>query len=186
MAQAYLSSDNVSVFPTTRRTHSQKFSTRLMTESAIARIINKLIDYEGFVISDEINNTLFELNLWGYYFQLTDFLTLLNSSFNNIAVGSNVTAVIYIDTSNSQFEELYVPAENSSQLQFQGILFISGETPASISGCEIHSLIIAEKTANGWVIPDDNQQWTEAKQKYLQKGVENDKRTESKDGKKQA
>jgi hypothetical protein len=67
-----------------------------MTESAIARLINKLIDYEGFVISDTINNTLFEVNIYGYYFQIVNLSTFIASNFSS---DSAIYASIIIDPS---------------------------------------------------------------------------------------
>ena len=79
MASAYIASDNISVFPSTRRIHSQDFSARLMTESAISRIINNLIDVDGFVISNTAPATaedIFEFNIYGYYFQVKNILSV--------------------------------------------------------------------------------------------------------------
>lgn len=156
MAESYLSSQSVQVFPTTRRTYKQPdFSTRLMTESSIARIVNKLIDFEGFVISDTITNTLFELNLWGYYFKLRNLLTLLNN-IANVEIGNDIYAIIFIDNSTVPgFSELVISEEAS---QFKGIIFSNSSDyiPDGYSSYEKHFLAIARKTSSGWIIPPES------------------------------
>ena len=116
---AYVQSSNINVFPSTRRTYHQDFSARLMTEQSIARIINTLIDKDGFVISSDINNNSFEFNIYGYYFQVKYFNTFLNDTFNN---ATDVYAAILIDQTDHAFNELYVPAE-STDTPFQGVTF---------------------------------------------------------------
>jgi len=63
----YLSSDLINVFPSTRRVYTQDFSSKLMTELAISRSINMLMDTDGFVISENLGSP-FEINIHGYYF----------------------------------------------------------------------------------------------------------------------
>ena len=63
----YLDSNLINVFPSTRRVYTQEFSPKLMTELAISRSINMLMDTEGFVISESLGE-LFEINIHGYYF----------------------------------------------------------------------------------------------------------------------
>jgi len=73
MASTYIASNNVNVFPSTRRTYTQEFSARLMTESAISRIVNNLVEVDGFIISNTVPATaddVFEFNIYGYYFQV--------------------------------------------------------------------------------------------------------------------
>ncbi|MBO7697146.1 MAG: hypothetical protein J6Y28_04610 [Acholeplasmatales bacterium] len=80
MASTYIASSNVNVFPSTRRTYAQEFSARLMTESAISRIINNLVEVDGFVISNNAPTTaddLFEFNIYGYYFQVKNILSVI-------------------------------------------------------------------------------------------------------------
>lgn len=158
MGQAkYLNSENVNVFPSTRRTYSQSaFSTRLMTESAIARLINKLIDYEGFVISDTINNTLFEVNIYGYYFQIVNLSTFISSNFSS---DSAIYASIIIDPSGlPSYQELYVPAENSSVTTFQGLIFTNDGNPSVTLPTNgfLKTLKIAIKENSTWIIPDES------------------------------
>lgn len=68
MSESYIASSEISVYPSSRRGVEYPES-RLVTETALAGIVNKLIDKEGFVIS---NNTVndFEFNIYGYYFKV--------------------------------------------------------------------------------------------------------------------
>ena len=80
MASTYIASTNVNVFPSTRRTYTQDFSARLMTESAIARLVNKLVEVDGFVISNTVPaaaEDMFEFNIYGYYFQIKNISSII-------------------------------------------------------------------------------------------------------------
>lgn len=147
----YVNSDNINIFPSTRRVHSQDFSARLMTESAIARIINTLIDTEGFVISDTLNNTSFEFNIYGYYFQITNIVNFLTAYYSQ---QTDVYASIFINETNEAFSELYVPAETTT---FQGVAFTTDgeiDTAAIPTDCFVKTLKIATKQNSSWVVPD--------------------------------
>ena len=47
---SYLHTQSINVFPSTKRSNKQ-VSARVMTEASIVRIINKLLDREGCVIT---------------------------------------------------------------------------------------------------------------------------------------
>lgn len=104
----YLTSGEVNVFPSTRRIFNQDFSSKLMTELAISRIINNLMSTEGFVISSQ-PSTNFELNINGYYFLIDDASNII-SLFSDDASVSEIYASIVIENS-SPYPELRVPAE---------------------------------------------------------------------------
>lgn len=71
---SYLSSEQVKIYPSARRGATKAFS-RLLSEEAMTRLINSLIEYEGFVITPDSSvasqsDTLFKFNLKGYYFEV--------------------------------------------------------------------------------------------------------------------
>lgn len=103
----YLSSDLINVFPSTRRVYTQDFSPKLMTELAISRSINMLMDTDGFVISENLVGK-FEINIHGYYFQISNYSNII--SLFNVATTNTIYASILIDKSNS-YPELRVPGE---------------------------------------------------------------------------
>lgn len=104
----YLTSSEVNVFPSTRRIYNQDFSPKLMTELAISRLINDLMSTEGFVISPSPSSN-FELNIYGYYFQVDNASDIINlfSSDNTV---TKIYASIVIENSTA-YPELRVPAE---------------------------------------------------------------------------
>ena len=85
---SYLNTQNINVFPSTKRSNKQ-VSARLMTEASIVGIINKLIDKEGFVITkneDIYPEHSFEFNIFGYYFIIDSIQTLIDiDSYNDTA-----------------------------------------------------------------------------------------------------
>lgn len=126
----YIDSNLIGSFPTTKRNSVNK----LITENSITRLINRLIDVDGYVISSEINDNNvdweegvptnlwsdeglkdFEFSLRGYYFCIKS-----NSSGSGVAnlivatgfpqvVGteSKLYANIYIDKVNKDYPELW-------------------------------------------------------------------------------
>ena len=126
-----------------------------MTEQSIARIINTLIDKDGFVISSDINDDSFEFNIYGYYFQVKNFNTFLNGTFNN---ATDVYAAILIDQTDPAFNELYVPADSTN---FQGVTF-TADLPTSTGDQILKYIKIAHRDST------DTSQWDvapESKQK---------------------
>lgn len=110
----YLDSDNVNVFPSTRRIYTQDFSAKLMTELAISRITNMLINTDGFIISSDVGSN-FRLNIHGYYFEL-DSSDLVLQLFEDLTSISNIYASILIEKTTS-YPELRVPAELNPSVQ---------------------------------------------------------------------
>ena len=86
MATAYLYTDNIQVFPSTRRGNLQ-VSARLMSEGTISNLIDQLLDTSGFVITDKKSNYLtdeiFEFNIHGYYFYVDSAKYIINA-INNV------------------------------------------------------------------------------------------------------
>lgn len=154
MANTYLASDEINVFPSTRRTYAQDFSARLMTESSIARIVNMLIDTEGFVITTTpSSSSAFEFNLGGYYFQVKT----LSDLTGNYTSDTRIYATIFLDTSSSQFVELYTDSNETSG--FTGVTFSSTDDvtpPAAISSSyKKYSILLLSRgsTSDSWSTP---------------------------------
>ena len=108
---ATIASENVTVFPSTRRAGSKPLA-RLMSEQALVGIVNKLINLEGFVISSssEIEeSTPLEFNLYGYYFKISNPVTSLG--LGTTFTSGNIYAHIELVTSTAsdfiQYEELF-------------------------------------------------------------------------------
>lgn len=110
----YLDSDKVNVFPSTRRIYTQDYSAKLVTESAIARIVNEFLSTDGFIISRSLSSINFELNIAGYYFQIKGTSQIPGATLiSDLFTGTDATdiyASIMLDISNN-YPELVVPAE---------------------------------------------------------------------------
>lgn len=69
---SYISSDNIQIFPATRRTVNSA-SGRQLTEANLISLVGKLLDKSGFVITKDISSwnsdteDLFEFVIHGYY-----------------------------------------------------------------------------------------------------------------------
>lgn len=123
----YLGSDLVNVFPSTRRIYTQDFSPKLMTELAISRAINILMDTDGFVISENLGEP-FEINIHGYYFQIDNSSNII--ALFNASTTTTIYASILIEHSN-QYPELRVPAEllqdNPPDAYNSSLTYIAGQ-----------------------------------------------------------
>lgn len=151
---SYLSSDNVSVFPSTRRSSFQ-VSARQMSELRIANLINQLIDMEGFIITSpqefqKDNNKQFEFNIHGYYFKVND-VTKLFSQFSDqkdiyasirlLEVGNDYVELVGQDDAHTE-----LPDENNT---YYGVNFV----PSASSGPNIYSLhLFTRDEENEWKI----------------------------------
>lgn len=151
---SYLSSDNVSVFPSTRRSSFQ-VSARQMSELRIANLINQLIDMEGFIITSpqefqKDNNKQFEFNIHGYYFKVND-VTKLFSQFSDqkdiyasirlLEVGNDYVELVGQDDAHTE-----LPDENNT---YYGVNFV----PSASLGPNIYSLhLFTRDEENEWKI----------------------------------
>ena len=93
---SYVGSQNINVFPSTKRGQYQR-DARLMTESSLVGLINELIDLKSFVITPIPSDTLqqsdpFEFNIAGYYFKIDRLDSI--PDFNSLATGQSIVASI--------------------------------------------------------------------------------------------
>ena len=145
----YMLSDKIDVFPATRRTFQSSHS-RQVTEASIAGIVNRLIDKDGFVVTnlpnnaEQQNNMMFEFNIHGYYFRAS--LGDLVSPFNN-----DVYGIITIDNGNVyEFNELVGSDENNL---YKGIRFSESDPSNAILENEYY-LHLLSKVDSVWQVPE--------------------------------
>ena len=151
---AYLQSDDISVFPATRRTYESSYA-RQVTEASLVGIVNKLIDRDGFVVNKTLPTTQgakLYFNIHGYYFEAEpgDIIDLFNSNVENIY------AVIELSTGvdASPFIELVGQDEEESDISiYKGIEFVNSQPAAASNRYSLHLL---QKTGEGWIIPEDS------------------------------
>ena len=128
MAIAYKSMDVKEIFPSTKT----KTINKLITENSLTRLLNRLVDVDGYIISSELGvdvsddneytvvegdgilDSDLEFCIRGYYFNLGTFRDIYSGLLSNITVGDNegdnvdIYARIYIDEiSNPEYPELY-------------------------------------------------------------------------------
>ena len=112
------------IFPSTKT----KTINKLITENSLTRLLNRLLDVEGYVISSElpagslenpynyvvIGNEILpkdlEINIRGYYFDLGTYSSItakLRAKYSTFNENDLIRAAIYVDESVSEFPELY-------------------------------------------------------------------------------
>lgn len=174
----------VQVFPSSRRVATQS-SARMFSEKPVVDITNKLIDTDGFVISDNSSSGYvtttqpFEFDLYGYYFYIDTASLIINSILAENADAKNIYAKIVLDgvPSNSldfaqgnKFQELHGqdtnPGINNQDSVYTGVEFVT-QVPISVPDNEKYLLLLT--LTNGlWKIPD------ESKRKFSLKSIEFD------------
>lgn len=147
---SYLATENVVVFPSTKRANNQ-VSARLLTEQAIVGIVNKLIESDGFVITPDekvFDSHYFEFNIHGYYFKVSA-VKLITDLFNLDGNVLNIYGNIIIEKSGN-YDELFGQDDDN---QYKGIQFTS--TPLEDTSKEIYSLLLFTRdNADGdWYVP---------------------------------
>lgn len=116
------------IFPSTKTSTINK----LITENSLTRLLNRLMDVDGYIISSEIQDfTLSDYNyvditedirqsnleicIRGYYFNLGTYNDVLgnintlfpgNNSNDTLNPGDMISAVIFVDSSNPDYPEL--------------------------------------------------------------------------------
>ena len=106
-----LNSNNIQVFPTTKRSGTDKRS-KLLSEANLTNIVNMLLDKKAFIITDvgsrEIQNNSdeiiiesdaeLEFNILGYYFKVDNTKAILDKLFDS-----------YTDLVNNLSNDRYLP-----------------------------------------------------------------------------
>lgn len=156
MATANLSSNLINVFPSTRRIYPQEFSPKLMTEQAIVRSINTLMNKQGFVITEQFDQSKpVEFNIYGYYFQVKTGADILNLFSEEDPAPTSIYAYIDIDDYNG-YAELKVSAEEGSSSTFDGVTFTSTQ-PSSLANR--YSVQVLSYINNQWIINPSSTAW---------------------------
>lgn len=164
---AYIASNTVSVYPSTRRQEHQ-VSARLLSEQSIVNITNKLIETEGFVITpddqidyeDAYSNSL-EFNIFGYYFvinPMSSITNLFNSSLNiyaciNISEVTDDTTYSYNELQGQDINE---GTSETPNWIYQGVYFL--DTIPSVGNIPDHYLLLCKRdsTTSNWSIPEES------------------------------
>lgn len=155
MAQGYVNSADIRVFPATRRDEEYQRQSRLFTEKNVVDIINRLVDKENYVVSVAAEaNKPFEFVLHGYYFRVDAIEDILN-----IFVDSgytNIYAWIELDT-GTEFDEL---AGQDDEGKYLGVGFSNTISPEWRTSDNIYYLNILQKdtttTPPSFKVPEES------------------------------
>jgi len=151
----YVQTENVIVFPSTRRASTQP-SARLTSEMMLTSIINHLIDMDGFVVSDTfVGSSPLEFNIHGYYFKVSPASSIISSTE---ATSGVIYANIFIDNGN-EYKELI--SYDDSDSYYKGLEFTvnaPAKLAATDTGKSVYSLKILQydSAAKVWTIPESS------------------------------
>lgn len=148
---AYLASGDVTVFPSTVRGNTQR-SARLISEENLVNIVNKLVDKDAFVISQDAGLEYLEFIVNGYYFKVnySNLIQLFPSS-------NDIYASIITGITGDNADKYTVLIGQDSQSNYEGVAF-SGTEPAGElqEGQTRYNLKILTKSGGSWVIPKES------------------------------
>ena len=116
------------MFPSTKT----KTINKLITENTLTRLLNRLLDVDGYIITSEYPDTIsindeydyitvanslldvdvdLEFNIRGYYFNLGTYahvISLIQNNYISLDTNDTIKAIIYVDEkSNPDYPELY-------------------------------------------------------------------------------
>ncbi len=145
---AYLASGDVTVFPSTVRGNTQR-SARLISEENLVNIVNKLVDKDAFVISQDAGLEYLEFIVNGYYFKVNySKLIQLFPSSNDI-YASIITGV--------NADNYTVLIGQDGQSSYEGVSFSSSEPAGELQSGQIrYNLKILTKLGGNWTIPKES------------------------------
>ena len=159
MSNYYLNTDKVEVYPSTRRANHQ-ISARLLSESSMVALINKLIDTDGFVITPDDENSEygivdftkpFEFNIHGYYFIADSGNDIINM-FSNPAEDDKIYANIFLDTNGNYVELKGQDVDNSGTWTYHGVTFSDSDLTQASPAAD-YSLLLFVREGNYWQVP---------------------------------
>ena len=139
MSHINTSSDNIKIFPVANRPKKDPAG-RLTTEYNLTSLINKLLDVEGFVVTDTDNSVetgAFDFNLHGYFIHIEHIETLIsgvNSDKGNGDYYNYIYAVLgisSIESSNQRVDSIsgidYIP-DDAENYVYTGVHFIGTDS----------------------------------------------------------
>lgn len=153
MAEYTALSGKIKVFPASRRVGSADPFSRLMSESTITSIVNRLISSDGFVITHYESNYeisgLFEFNIFGYYIRVDDIEDVLDAFDDYTSIYASIELD---DTATSGLHYLQIVGIDDTN--YTGVKF----TDTARTGTNIHCIKLFERTttSSNWEVPDES------------------------------
>lgn len=155
---ATITSNKINVFPATRRGGSKPLA-KLMSEQALVGITNRLIDLEGFVISDTdvlTDDAPLEFNLFGYYFSIEDPVSSigLGTTYTSGSIYAHIELVSATADDGIVYHELWGQDDNNL---YTGLVIDNAlEYTAQHSGV-VKTLKLAQLDNDGnWKVPEES------------------------------
>ena len=163
---AYVSSGNIQIFPIANRMIQDPLG-RLTTEYNLTSILNKLLDVDGFVVSWNEPNIIF--NLHGYLIT-ANLENIIGSFSDNIYASITITDYTSTNTTNNNikaYEEKFLAQLNGSdsgdgaQSQYTGVTFSSSSPNQTDGVYYLHLLTESDSNDDSndtvsWVIPENS------------------------------
>ena len=163
----YIQSDNIEVFPTTKRADTYTRTSKMMSEQAFTRIVNQLVDRDSFVISFDNNSDIIEFNIHGYYFKIKNV-----SAIKDSITSDNIYAYIVINDKvendnqyielqgqdESDKEDLIIDGTIGDKIAFTGLTISESDptTKTAPKGCTIYALKILTYKDGSFKVPDES------------------------------
>lgn len=148
---AYAKSNNITVFPSTKRGDVQR-SARLLSEQSLVSIINQIVDVDAFVITREYSGSDFQFNIHGYYFKVSDFNAVVSALGNPDNVWASIS-LVSTSTSSDNFVEIDGQDEGQGDaMEYTGVQF-SASQPTGAT----YYLHLLSKSNNVYAIPSRSQ-----------------------------
>lgn len=177
---AYLSSNNIAVFPCSNRGQGYNLGARLTSEYNLTNIVNQLLNVEAFVISPSYGtsistDTSISFNILGYYFNvasINDILDLFKdenpediyacirvNTFTTTKSGEtlNLQELTTLDSTTASDANMNVDLDTvgeSGSSVFMGVQFT--KTNPSVSDDVTSYLHILHYDGDTWNIPEDS------------------------------
>lgn len=143
---SYLNSDKIKIFPSAKRGVTKPYS-RLTTEESFVRIINKLIDTDGFVIG--IENTQLDFNIHGYYISVD-----MPSLIELFSTSTDIYAKIQLTVVGDNKELAGV--DDASDEEYKGVVFSDSPTSPMPSDTYELKVLTRASSADSWSIPPES------------------------------
>ena len=149
----YIQSDNIKVFPTSKRDDAQDRNARLTSEQNLISIVNRLADKRSFIIGDGLkvkNNQITPgaCNINGYWFNILNNIDIRNlNATNNQFLCFKITLTKSTLSQSLIFEELQ---NGDLDGEYKGLEIVVVDSYKDSEDQNIYYLPIAQYTASGW------------------------------------
>lgn len=145
---ANLKSDRISIFPTPNRVATYQREARLITESNLINIVNRLVDKDSFVISYTAAQNKITFNIHGYWIEA-------DLTQSDLLTGDSLYARIQVIASEgSAFTELQGSDTDGINSTYSGVEFLTEYSGVDADG--YYSLKLLEKVGDTWQVPEDS------------------------------